>query len=81
MSPFEKFHRDFLAELDLVVIPPDAWGTPPAGDEEPSWDRKAAWLLYCEREGRAEDEVRRSYQEEEEAWLNTPEPNLTEDGY
>jgi hypothetical protein len=67
MSPFEQFHLTFLAELDLVVIPKDAWGTPPAGDEDPSWDRKAAWLLWCELEGINPD--------------GPPESKLTDDGY
>lgn len=69
MTPFERFFAGvFQQELELVQIPKDAFTTPPAGPVDASWDRRAAWLLWCEREGINPD-------------MEPAGPALTEDGY
>lgn len=52
MSPFERFFaEEFPRLLDATSIPASAWTTPPAGKLDPSWDRRAAWLIFAKREG------------------------------
>lgn len=67
MTPFERFFADtFQRELELVLIPREELLYPDRA--EPSWDRRAAWLLWCEREGINPDKAK-------------VEPVLTDDGY
>lgn len=55
-SPFEEFFADaFQRQLEAVRIPADAWATPPAEPGGESWDRKAAWLVWCHQNGMEPD--------------------------
>jgi hypothetical protein len=49
-TEFERYYlEEFHQELDAVVIPPEHL---PAGERPDfSWDRRAAYLVWCAREG------------------------------